>query len=28
VYNQEGSPYLQHNLWGREVTACVVGNGL
>ena len=26
--NQEGSPYVQHALWGREVTACVLGHQL
>lgn len=26
--NQEGSPYIQHNSWGREVTACVLGHYL
>lgn len=23
--NQEGSPYVQHNLWGKETSACVIG---
>ena len=26
--NQEGSPYVQHAVWGREATACVMGNYL
>ena len=25
-YNQEGSPYIQHNNWGRAFSAAVMGH--